>query len=51
MIASLIETCELVGVEPHSYLTDVSTRIVEGPSTASSRRPAAMALPATPALF
>ncbi|TXM56350.1 transposase, partial [Methylobacterium sp. WL120] len=30
VIASLIETCKLVGVEPHAYLTDVVTRIVEG---------------------
>jgi len=30
VIASLIETCKLVGVQPHAYLTDVITRIVEG---------------------
>ena len=30
VIASLIETCKLVGVEPHAYLTEVITRIVEG---------------------
>lgn len=28
IIASLIETCKLCGVEPHAYLTDVITRIV-----------------------
>ena len=28
--ASLIETCKLLGVEPHWYLTDVITRIVNG---------------------
>ena len=28
VIASLIETCKLIGVEPHAYLTDVITRIV-----------------------
>ena len=28
MIASLIETCKLLGVEPHGYLADVITRIV-----------------------
>ncbi len=28
--ASLIETCKLLGVEPHGYLTDVITRIVNG---------------------
>jgi transposase len=30
VIASLIETCKLAGVEPHAYLADVITRIVEG---------------------
>jgi transposase len=30
VIASLIETCKLLGVEPHGYLTDVITRIVNG---------------------
>src|SRR5216684_1640285 len=30
VIASLIETCKLVGVEPHGYLADVITRIVNG---------------------
>lgn len=30
MIASLIETCKLSGVEPYGYLTDVMTRIVQG---------------------
>ena len=30
IVASLIETCKLTGVEPHAYLTDVITRIVEG---------------------
>ena len=30
MVASLIETCKLVGVEPQTYLTDVITRIVAG---------------------
>jgi len=29
-IASLVETCKLIGVEPQAYLTDVITRIVEG---------------------
>jgi transposase len=29
-IASLIETCKLTGVDPHAYLADVITRIVEG---------------------
>lgn len=30
VIASLIETCKLVGVELQAYLTDVITRIVDG---------------------
>jgi transposase len=30
VVASLIETCKLSGVEPHAYLTDVMTRIVDG---------------------
>jgi transposase len=30
VIASLIETCKVLGVEPHSYLADVITRIVNG---------------------
>ena len=29
-IASLIETCKLMGVEPYAYLADVITRIVDG---------------------
>ena len=28
VIASLIETCKLIGVEPHAYLADVITQIV-----------------------
>ena len=30
VIASLVETCKIVGVEPQEYLADVFTRIVEG---------------------
>ncbi|MGC1560899.1 MAG: IS66 family transposase [Bradyrhizobium sp.] len=30
VIASLIETCKLCGVEPHAYLTDVITKIING---------------------
>src|SRR6266568_3918020 len=30
VIASVIETCKLLGVEPHGYLADVITRIVNG---------------------
>ena len=31
VIASLIETCKLIGVEPQAYLADVITRIVKRP--------------------
>ncbi len=30
VIASLIETCKLIGVEPYCYLADVISRIVQG---------------------
>jgi transposase len=30
VIASLIETCKLIGVEPCGYLADVITRIITG---------------------
>jgi transposase len=30
VVASLIETCKLTGVEPHAYLADVITKIVNG---------------------
>jgi hypothetical protein len=30
VIASLIETCKLTGIEPHAYLADVITKIVNG---------------------
>ena len=30
VIASLIETCKLNGIEPHGYLTEVITRIMNG---------------------
>lgn len=30
VIASLIETCKLIGVEPRAYLADVITRILDG---------------------
>lgn len=36
VIASLIETCKLNGVEPLGYLADVLTRIVNGHPTARS---------------
>jgi transposase len=30
VMASLIETCKLIGVEPRAYLADVISRIVNG---------------------
>ena len=30
VVASLVETCKLCGVEPFAYLADVITRIVNG---------------------
>jgi hypothetical protein len=30
IVASLIETCKLNGVDPLAYMTDVLTKIVEG---------------------
>jgi hypothetical protein len=30
VIASLIETCKLTGVDPYGYLADVITKIVNG---------------------
>ena len=30
MIASLVETCKLCGVDPQAYLADTLTRIVDG---------------------
>ena len=44
IIASLIETCKLNGVEPLGYLTDVLTRIVNGHPTSEIERAAAVGL-------
>lgn len=30
MLASLIKTCKLYGIDPQGYITDVITRIVQG---------------------
>jgi transposase len=30
VIASLIETCKLIGIDPHAYLADIITKIVNG---------------------
>ncbi len=46
VIASLIETCKLIGVEPQAYLADVITRIVDGHPQQPPRRAPALGLPA-----
>jgi transposase len=50
VIASLIETCKLLGVEPHSYLADVITRIVNGHPQIRLDDLMPSAYPATPQL-
>lgn len=50
VIASLIETCKLLGVEPHSYLADVITRIVNGHPQTRLDDLMPSAYPATPQL-
>jgi hypothetical protein len=47
VVASLIETCKLVGIEPHGYLADVITRTVNAP-TEPARRTLAFVLPGCP---
>jgi transposase len=50
VIASLIETCKLLGVEPHGYLADVITRIVNGHPQTRLDDLMPSAYPATPQL-
>ncbi len=50
MIASLIETCKLTGVEPRAYLADVMTRIVDGHPNSRLDELLPWAYPPTPAL-
>lgn len=50
VIASLIETCKLVGVEPQAYLADVITRIVDGYPQRRLDDLLPWVYPATPAL-
>ena len=50
VVASLIETCKLVGVEPQAYLTDVITRIVAGHPNSRLDELLPWAYPTTPAL-
>ncbi len=44
IIASLIETCKLNGIDPHAYLADVITRIVNGHPNSQHRRAPAVGL-------
>ena len=48
MIASLIETCKLIGVEPYAYLADVITRIIDGHPNSRLDELLPWANPATP---
>jgi transposase len=50
VIASLIETCKLLDVEPHGYLADVIARIVNGHSQNRLDELLPWAYPATPKL-
>ena len=50
VIASLIETCKLCGVEPRSYLTEVITRIVNGHPNSQIDDLLPWTYPAAPAL-
>ena len=50
VIASLIETCKLIGVEPQTYLADVITRIVNGHPNSQIDDLLPWAYPAQPAL-
>src|SRR4051812_44254722 len=50
VIASLIETCKLIGVEPRAYLADVISRIVTGHPQSRLDELLPWAYPTTPAL-
>ena len=50
VIASLIETCKLIGVEPQAYLADVISRIVNGHPQSRLDELLPWAYPTTPAL-
>ena len=49
VIASLIETCKLLDVEPHGYLADVITRLADHPQSRLDEL-LPWAYPATPKL-
>ena len=50
VIASLVETCKLIGVEPQAYLADVISRIVTGHPQSRLDELLPWAYPTTPAL-
>ena len=50
VIASLVETCKLIGVEPRAYLADVITKIVTGHPQSRLDELLPWAYPTTPAL-
>src|SRR5829696_240008 len=50
VIASLIETCKLIGVEPYAYLADVITRIVDSHPNSQLDELLPWTYPATPNL-
>jgi transposase len=50
VIASLIETCKLIEIEPHGYLDDVITRIINGHPQSRLDELLPWAYPATPKL-
>ena len=50
VIASLIETCKLNAIDPHSYLTDILARIVNGHPNSQIDDLLPWAYPAAPAL-
>ena len=50
VVASLVETCKLNGVEPHGYLADVIARIVMGHPQSRLNDLLPWAYPTTPAL-
>ena len=50
MIASLVETCKLNGVDPQAYLADVISRIVNGHPQSQLNELLPWAYPTIPAL-
>ena len=51
VIASLIETCKLCGIDPQAYLTDVITKLVNGHLNSKIDDLLPWAYPAAPAFM